>query len=154
MANPAARTSNDSEWLFLELGACLYTLGLVSHTLDHIRRGVGLLTPEVFWAGMVSTVFGVATVVLIFAHARQGPLFAAALGFPVAIGVAAVHFLPAWGAFSDPFPGGELRGVTLGSWIVVSIEIAGAAALGFAGLRALRRERLAEPISVSSRKWQ
>jgi hypothetical protein len=148
MAKSAGRTNRHSEWFLLELAAAVYTIGLVSHTLDHIRRGTGLLTPEVFWAGMVSTVLGGVTVVLIFVRSRQAPRFAAVTGFPVAIGVAAVHFLPAWGALSDPFPGGELRGVTMGSWIVVSIEIAGAAALGFAGILALRRTLHRETISL------
>jgi hypothetical protein len=54
------------------------------------------------------------------------------------LGVAAVHLLPQWSAFSDPFPGSS---VDIGSWIAVCIEILGAVAFGLAGLSALLRQR-------------
>jgi MYXO-CTERM domain-containing protein len=71
---------------------------------------------------------------------RLAPVAAIALGFPVAVGVAAVHLLPRWSDFSDAFPG-STTGVNAMSWTVVLIEIAGAFALGLAGLAMLRRSR-------------
>jgi hypothetical protein len=136
-----------AKWIPLQYSAGLYLVGLIAHTLDHIRRGTGLITPEVFWAGMVSTAAGVITVFLVYTRHRWAPAVAAVFGLPVALGVAAVHFLPSWGVLSDPFPGGGVRGVTGVSWIVVSVEIAGALALSFSGIRAL-----AQPINPTATK--
>lgn len=121
----------------LRWAAALYALGLIVHTLDHVRRGTGVLTPEVFWLGTVSTAAGVITVGLVMARHRLAPLAAALLGVPVAVGVAAVHLLPHWSAVSDAFPGAAGTGVTAYSWVVVLVEIAGASLLGVAGLRML-----------------
>ena len=130
--------SRGGEDRLLRWAAALYALGLAAHTADHIRRGTGVLSPEVYWAGMVSTAAGVATVVLVAVRHRLAALAAALLGVPVAVGVAAVHLLPHWSALSDAFPGAQATGVTPLSWTVVLVEIAGALALGVAGIRALR----------------
>lgn len=126
-------------WDVLGISALIYAAGLVVHTLDHIRRGNSVLTPEVFWAGTASTVAGVTIVALILWRHRWAPVAAAAFGLPVALGVAAVHFLPSWGVISDAFPGGEPRGVTGFSWFAVSTEIVGAVAMSAAALWVLRQ---------------
>jgi hypothetical protein len=72
---------------------------------------------------------------------RHAPFLATVTGFPVAFGVAAVHLLPRWSAFSDTFVNAHNTGVTGLSWSVVLIEIAGALALGVAGLAVVREER-------------
>src|SRR5438128_6161055 len=94
----------------LRYAAGVYAIGLAVHTGDHLRRGFGVLTRHVFWAGNLSTVIGVTAVVLIFARHRLAPLAAVWAGFPIAIGVAAVHLLPRWSACSDAFPGGAPPG--------------------------------------------
>jgi hypothetical protein len=81
----------------------------------------------------------VLTITLVFARHRLAPLLCVITGFFVAFGVAAVHLLPGWSAFSDAFPGGHGTGVTVLSWAVVLIEIACAFLMGLAGLAALRR---------------
>jgi hypothetical protein len=58
----------------------------------------------------------------------------------MAIGVAAVHVLPHWSAFSDPLPGGNVDAF---SWVAVLAEIGGALVLGMAGAAVLRRGRRA-----------
>lgn len=126
----------------LTCAAALYGIGLVAHTADHIRRGSGVLTPEVYWAGIVSTVIGVATIALVLARHRLAPLAAAVVGGPIAFGVAAVHLLPHWGVMSDAFPGAQGTGITSLSWAVVLLEMAGALALGAAGVYVLRRRRI------------
>jgi hypothetical protein len=131
----ARSTAPSERWL--RIAAALYTIGLVAHTADHIRRGTGVISPEVFWAGIVSTTVGVATVVLVVAGRRLAPLAAALVGLPIAVGVAAVHLLPHWSALSDAFPGAQGTGVTPLSWTVVLLEITGAAALGVVGLAIL-----------------
>jgi hypothetical protein len=131
------RDRSGEEDRFLQFGVLLYGAGLVLHLADHIRRGTGVLTGEVNLLGTLSTIAGVITIGLVLTHHRWAPHAAVALGFPVAIGVAAVHLLPRWSDFSDAFPG-STTGVTALSWTVVLIEIAGAFVLGMAGLAALR----------------
>src|SRR5436190_7414244 len=132
----------DPQMRYLRFAALFYALGLGLHTIDHVRRGLDVLTPEVQWAGNLSTAIGIATVVLILIGNRFGPLAAALTGIPVGVGVAAVHLLPHWSAFSDAFPGSHRAGVTAMSWTVVLIEIVGAIAMGVIGLRIVLERRV------------
>jgi hypothetical protein len=116
--------------------ALFYAFGLVLHTADHLRRGLDVVSTEVQWAGNLSTALGILAVICVLTGYRRAPLVAALVGFPVAVGVASVHLLPHWSAFSDAFPGAHRTGVTPLSWTVVLLEIAGALALGAAGLYA------------------
>src|SRR5436190_8570608 len=103
---PRAAEAPSNVWArAMRAGALLYGAGLVLHTADHVRRGVGVLTPEVYWAGTLSTVLGVLALVLVFTRHRRAPFVAAFTGFQVAIGTAAVHLLPHWSSFSDALPG-------------------------------------------------
>ena len=131
----------DERWL--PYAALFYATGLALHTADHIRRGVDAVTPQVLWLGNISTLLGVTTVVLVLLGHRLGPPVAAFTGLQVAIGVAAVHLLPEWSAFSDAFPGARGTGVTAVSWTVVLMEIAGAFAMGVIGLSIVRNARRA-----------
>src|SRR5438132_5949105 len=135
-SRPAARGSDR----LLAYAAALYGIGLVAHTADHIRRGAGVLTLEVKWAGIVSTAIGVATIALVLARHRLAPLAAVVVGAPIAVGVAAVHLLPHWSVWSDAFPGAQATGVSPLSWAVVLLEIAGALALLAAGTYVLRHQ--------------
>ena len=139
MSRPTGLVAEAAEARWLRWATALYALGLAAHTADHIRRGTGVISPEVYWAGIVSTTAGVGTIALVAARHRLAPLAAALLGIPVALGVAAVHLLPHWSALSDAFPGAVGTGVTPLSWLVVLVEIAGAFALGVVGLRMLLR---------------
>ena len=113
-----------------------YAAGFLVHSVDHVRRGLDLLTPEVIWAGNASGVFAIVAIVLALVGHRLAPLLSVAHGFSQALGVAAVHLLPRWSAFSDSLAGG---GADALSWVAVLIEIAGALAFGAAGAYALRR---------------
>jgi hypothetical protein len=130
---------DDHRWL--RFCALFYALGLALHTVDHVRRGLDAITPQVLWAGNVSTVIGITVVVLVVTGSRYGPLLAAVTGIPIALGVALVHLVPEWSALSDSFVGAHNTGVTALSWTVVLIEIAGALALGVVGLHDVSRER-------------
>ena len=149
------RTASDARretWRYalLRYATLLYALGLIVHTGDHLHRGVDVLTPEVFWAGNISTVLGVAVIALVLVGHPSAPLFATLLGFTVAPGVAAAHLLPHWSAFSDAFPGAHGTGVTAVSWAVVLIEVAGLLAMAFAGLSLLRGERNERVIAAAA----
>src|SRR3954465_9701833 len=103
------RRSSDSpqatwRYALLRYATLLYAFGLIVHTGDHVHRGIDVLTPEVFWAGNVSTVLGIAVIALVLVRHPTAPLMATILGLTVAPGVAATHLLPHWSAFSDAFP--------------------------------------------------
>jgi hypothetical protein len=127
---------------WLRYATILYAIGLALHSADHFRRGLDVLTPEVFWGGNVITVIGVTAIALVFLRHRLAPVVAVIGGWPIAIGVTAAHLLPHWSVFSDAFPGSAVSPV---SWAAVLIEIAGALALGAAGAYALRVSRRPQP---------
>jgi hypothetical protein len=116
--------------------AIVFAAGLALHTADHLRRGVSVVTPQVLWGGAVLTVVGVLTIAAVLARHRFARQVACVVGFYTAIAVAASHLLPRWSSLSDAFPG---RRVDALSWTAVSVEIAGALALGTAAAVALRR---------------
>lgn len=124
----------------LTAAALLYAFGFIIHTGDHLRRGLSVETTPVLVLGSVTGVLQVAAIAAVLARHRLAPLFAVAIGFPDAIGIAAVHLLPHWSSLSDAFPGAHGTGVTTLSWVAASVEIVGALVFGAAGLVALRAE--------------
>lgn len=126
----------------LRWAAIFFAIGLAFHTADHLRRGTGVLTPEVFWGGMVITVTGVIAIVAVLARHRLASEVGVAVGFSTAVSVSASHLLPHWSAFSDAFPGGGVDGL---SWAAVSVEIASAIILGGAAVYALRHRARNDP---------
>jgi hypothetical protein len=126
------------EYRLLQYATVLYSAGLLAHIADHLRRGIDVLTPQVLWAGNISTLAGLALIVAVFARSRLAPGAAVVFGFGAAFGVAAVHLLPHWSALSDAFPGSHDAGVTAISWVVVLVEIVGSLAMGIAGVAVLR----------------
>jgi hypothetical protein len=122
----------------LRFAALAYAAAFLAHTADHFRRGLDLLTPEVFWLGTTASVLAVVAIALAFVGSPLAPLLAVVHGFSQALGVAAVHLLPAWGAFSDSLH----HGADAMSWTAVLAEIGGALVFGVAGAYAFRhRER-------------
>jgi hypothetical protein len=131
----------------LRYAALLFLVGFVLHTADHFRRGLGVLTPEVFWAGIASSVLALAAITLALIGHRLAPLAAVAVGF-TAFGIAAVHLAPDWGAFSDSLPDGTVDVLT---WAAVLLEIGGALAFAAAGLYVLRGAEPQLHESIASR---
>src|SRR5438874_5088700 len=132
----------------LRISAIVYGVGLIFHTADHVRRGAGFLSTQVQVVGAISTVIGIGVVVLVLKRHRSAPLFAAAFGPLAGLGAAAAHLLPRWSSFSDSFIHARGTGVTSISWISISIEVAGAIAMGIFGWLAISqgRDRKAVPI--------
>lgn len=123
----------------LRWSAFAYGIGLVIHTGDHFRRTTSAVSTQILILGAISTFLAVFTFALIARRSERAPLVAAVVGIMTAIGVSAVHLLPQWStSFSDAFPGGGARDITALSWTAVVIEIAGALAMGLAGLTILR----------------
>ena len=125
--------------------ATFFLVAWAVHTGDHIRRGLGVVTLEVTMLGAAVAVLQVLAVLAALSMRwRWAPLAAVLIGFPDAVGIAAVHFLPHWSAFSDAFPGARGTGVTGFSWFAASLEVAGALAFVSAGAYAYRRLYLSE----------
>ena len=122
----------------LRYAALVFTAALVVHGADHWRRGFKVLTPEVYWAGMVLWVLALISITLVLTRHAWGPLVAVAVGFPTAVVVAASHLLPHWSSFSDAFPG---SGVDNLSYAAVVFEIIASLVFGTAGMRILLRPR-------------
>jgi len=123
----------------MRYAALVLVAALLLHGADHVSRGLGVLTPEVFWAGNLSLLVDAAVVSVIFIGHRAAPLIAILVNGFTAVSVAAVHLLPHWGAFSDAFPGGRDIGPL--SWLAVLFELGARTALILAGLHALRLQR-------------
>lgn len=116
--------------------ATLFTVAVLLHGGDHVRRGVDATHTDVFVAGTAAIVLEVAIVVLACARHRLAPLVAGAGGLALAVGYLVVHFLPQRSWLSDSFP--SAINVSPLSWTAASLETAAAAAVGAAGVLVLR----------------
>ena len=119
----------------------LFAVGTAVHTFDHLRRGQGSITDELYWVGNLALVLQIIVITLVLTRHRLAPLAAAATGFPLAIGFFAAHWLPEWSALSDPV--WEIGSWTWFSYVASTAEILGALAVGFAGLTVIRHRGLA-----------
>lgn len=114
----------------------LFLVGSGVHLFDHLRRGQGSVTEELYWAGNLALILQVAVITLVLTRHRLAPLAAVAAGFPLAIGFAAAHWLPEWSALSDPlWETGSWRWF---SYLASILEILGALSLALAGLAVVR----------------
>jgi hypothetical protein len=115
--------------------ACLAAVAV--HGIDHLRRGTDVVTTQVLSLGTVQLALVVIAVVLVFRRHPWAAPAAIAVGLPGAIGFAAVHLLPHWGSFSDPFTGVVVAPkVNALSWVTALLEIGADLAFGWAGIRA------------------
>ena len=131
----------------LRYAAVFFMIGFAVHNADHIRRGASSVTPELFVAGNLAAIVSVVAIVLVLRRHRLAAQVAVAAGFPLAIGFTAAHMLPTWSVLSDSFVDGH---VSAFSWVASLMEIAGALALGCAGLAVLRRERRRAPTAATT----
>jgi hypothetical protein len=132
-------TSDDVLDRRLVLAGWLFALGTAVHTFDHLRRGQGSVTEELYWLGNVALVVQVVVITLIVTRHGTAPLAAASFGFPLALGFFAAHWLPEWSALSDPlYDDGAVF-----SYVASTLEIVAALTVGLAGLAVVRRRGLA-----------
>jgi len=124
----------------LILAGYLFMVGSAVHLFDHLRRGQGSVTEELYWVGNLALVLQVVVVTLVLTRHRLAPLVGAAAGFPLALGFTAAHWLPTWSSLSDSF---TEDGASTFSYLASAMEIAGALAVGLAGLALVRRRGLA-----------
>src|SRR5690242_11700061 len=68
--------TTDRQQRQLEWAATLFTVAVLLHNLDHLRRGAGDLHGDVFLAGTLSMVLEIGVVAAVFARHRAAPLAA------------------------------------------------------------------------------
>jgi hypothetical protein len=109
---------------------------LVVHSLDHSLRQSAPVPAAAAVAGLAG--FGVALVALALAAAgsRLAPAATAFVGLATAAGFVAVHMVPEWSIFSQPYADIKVDGL---SWIGMLVPAVAAAAVGMLGLRSLER---------------
>jgi hypothetical protein len=123
----------------LRQAATFFTVAVLLHNADHLRRGTDSIGHDVFAAGSASVLLEVGIVVLICQRHRLAPIAAAATGFSLAAGYLFVHFLPQRSWLSDSFT--SAAHVSLLSWGAASLEVVAATTLGVVGLLALNTSR-------------
>jgi hypothetical protein len=120
----------------LALAAVLFGLTILFHGADHIRRGTGPLTPQVYWGGAVLALVNFAVIGLVLRRHPRAPAFCAFVGLWTAAGVSAAHLAPHWSAFSDPYPDQSLDAL---AWVAMLSEVVMALVLAGVAIAALRR---------------
>jgi hypothetical protein len=126
----------------VDVAAAVFAVALAVHAFDHLRRGMDVLTPSVFWLGNFQTVVAVVTLVLVVRRHRLALPFAVFIGFASAFGFVVVHLLPDFGPVSDSFCGAHPAPHVTGlSWFAALFEIGADLLFGAFALDALRRAR-------------
>ena len=125
----------------------LFILTWTVHTADHIRRGTGLTSDGVIWAGTVAAILAAVALTLIYTDHPLAAFASAAVFLSLAIGVSATHLAPGWGYFSEPL----LIDSQTDGWAAVAAipEIVAAAWLGGVALKIVRADGFQVPTSAS-----
>jgi hypothetical protein len=121
----------------LALAAVVFGLTILFHGADHIRRGTGPLTPEVYWGGAVLALVNFTVIGFVLRRHPRAPLLCAFVGLWTAAGVSAAHLAPHWSAFSDPYPDQSLDAL---AWVAMLSEVVAALVLAAVAIAALRRD--------------
>jgi hypothetical protein len=119
----------------------LFAVGSAVHIADHLRRGQDAIAETLYRVGTLGIVLQVAVVTLILTRHRLAPLAAVSIGFPLAIGFFAAHWLPHWSSLSDPV--WRIDSMPALSGVASIVEIIGALAVGCAGLAVVRGRGIA-----------
>lgn len=139
---PDPEREHQADDRILRYAAIFFAVGFVIHNADHLRRGSDSITTELFWAGNAAAVVAIAAILIVLTRHESAPYVAVGAGFALALAFTAAHVLPTWSALSDSFVDGD---VSAFSWFAALLEIAGALALGVAGVSVLRRRRALTP---------
>ena len=125
-----------------DVAAGVFAVALAVHAFDHLRRGMDVLTPAVFWLGNFQSVVAVVTLVLVVRRHRLALPFAVFIGFASATGFVVVHLVPHFGPVSDSFCGAHpAPHVTGFSWFAALFEIGADLLLGTVALDVMLRAR-------------
>ena len=107
------------------------------HALDHARQARHL-GAAVTAAGVAGWVALAVLLGLVARRHRLAAPYGAAVGLALATGIVAVHVLPHWSAFSDPYPDANVDAL---SWALVAIPVLAAVNLVVRAAQALRADR-------------
>jgi hypothetical protein len=129
---------NTIDQLPLRRATAIYSLLFLIHNADHARRGIDASPEPVVWIGTAAAMLTSAIVMIVVLRHQLAPMFCAASGAAIALGVSFSHLLPKWGPLSDPLPGGRVDAIT---WIAVVGEILGAAYLAIVAWRIVQAQR-------------
>ncbi|MEA2269011.1 MAG: hypothetical protein QOC64_1621 [Solirubrobacteraceae bacterium] len=114
--------------------ALLLTAADLAHALDHVRQG-RRIGAEVYGAGVAGWLALAVLLVLVARRHRMAVPYAAAIGAAFAAGIGAVHLLPRWSAFSDPYAAAEVDAL---AWALAVLPVLAAALLAARAMRARR----------------
>jgi hypothetical protein len=131
------RTGADRGDRLLLWAAGFFTVAVLVHNGDHLRRGADSVSRQVFWVGTAGVLIEVGVVVLACQGHRLAPLAAVAIGWSLAPAYVLVHFLPARSWLSDSFT--SAAHVSPLSWFAASLEVLAALVLGVAGWMVLQQ---------------
>ena len=120
----------------LVLAGRLFAVGSAVHLADHLRRGQGSVTDELYLAGNLALIVQVAVITLVLVRHEVAPLAAAVVGPSLAVGFLTAHWLPEWSSISDPV--WAIDSLPALSYVASVLEIAGALAVGLTGVAVLR----------------
>ncbi|CAN5484505.1 hypothetical protein BH20ACT19_BH20ACT19_13040 [soil metagenome] len=118
----------------LVAGNLLLIALLVLHTLDHTLRQTATVPAEAATAATVGFVATVAALALSLGASRWAAAATAVVGLATAAGFVAVHVLPEWSVFSQPYADIE---VDMLSWVTMFVPALAAAGVGTLGLSRL-----------------
>lgn len=112
---------------------------LVVHIADHTVRQpadaqLGLVASL---PGLLGTVAVFVALVLVARGTRDAAQFAGVIGLLTAVGFVAVHLVPHWSMFSDPYAD---RHLDAGSWIEMLAALAGGLLVSYEALRVCRSQ--------------
>jgi hypothetical protein len=126
----------------LRAAAVFFTVAVLLHNSDHLRRGLDATPRDVFWLGTLAIFIEVGVVVVVFMRHRLAPAAAVAVGLQLALGYVVVHFTPHRSWISDSFvSGGDVSPLSI---LAAGLETFAALTLAFAGLSMVLRGE-AEP---------
>jgi hypothetical protein len=120
--------------------ATLFSVAVLVHNFDHLRRGGDSVTADVFWIGTLAIFIEVGVVILAFVRHPLAPPIAVASGVSLAAGYVFVHFTPHRAWLSDSFVSGHASALSIAA---ASFESVAALNLAVAGVRMVRRDRAA-----------
>lgn len=128
VSEPITRRRDDQ---ILVSAASFFSLAVLIHGADHVRRGVDAISRDVFWAGTAAVSIEVLVVIWACQRHRLAPLAAISIGTSLAVGYVVVHFSPERSWLSDSLTSAsDASGL---SWVAASLEVVAAATLVIAG---------------------
>lgn len=126
----------------LKTATLVFAAGALAHNLDHLRRGLDVITPQLLAGGaLVGIASGVAIGLVLVMH-RDAARTAVLVGFGSAVAIGSSHLPPEWGSLSDPLSG---SGMDAWTWVAILSAVGGGLLFGAVGLHRLRQRARQEP---------